>query len=257
MSKTVLITGATSGIGYELSKVFARNGYSLVIIARDKNALEKTANELSSEFNAQVQIIAADLSQPHSPQEIFEKLQKQHITVDILVNNAGFGIYGDLVEIELDKQLNLIQLNIVALTALTHLFLPDMIKRQHGKILNTASTAAFQPGPHMAVYYATKSYVLSLSEALASELEGKGVTVTALCPGPTKTGFETGAAMGRIKLFKLFKQMSPAIVAQAGYDGLMKGKTIVIPGFTNAFLAFGNRLVPRSLATKLSKFTLE
>lgn len=257
MKQTVLITGATSGIGLSLAKQFGMHGYNLILVARDTKAVEQKARELTSEYNIHTFGISADLSDEKAPQTLFDTLKRRKIVIDILVNNAGFGMYGDFVTIDVEKHLNLIDLNIKALTALTRLFLPAMIERKKGKILNTASTAAFQPGPHMAVYYATKAYVLSLSEALSSELQSTGVTVTALCPGPTKTGFETGASMGRTKLFKFIKQMNPDEVAKIGFDGLMRNKIIVIPGFLNNFLAFGNRLVPRKLSTYLSRQALE
>jgi short-subunit dehydrogenase len=255
-TKTALITGATSGIGYELAKIFSRNGFNLVIVARDQKALDKVKSEFSSQFHNQLFCIAADLSLPESPKQIFEKVHKEEIAVDVLVNNAGFGIHGDFATVDLEKHLSLIQVNISALTALTRLFLPEMLLRKQGKILNTASTAAFLPGPHMAVYYATKAYVLSFSEGLASELKGTGVTVTALCPGLTKTKFPEISGVGKSKLLKLIKPMNAEVVAQAGFDGLMKGKTIVIPGLKHVLMTYGARFAPRGLVTRVSKYTL-
>lgn len=166
-NQTVLITGATSGIGYELSKIFIRNKYNVVFVARNQKALERAKEALTSQYdNSTITCISADLSQPDSPQEIYAKLQKEGITINILVNSAGFGVYGDFTTVDINKHLNLLWVNVIALTALTRLFLPDMLRRKQGKILNIASTAAFQPGPHMAVYYASKAYVLSFSEAL-------------------------------------------------------------------------------------------
>jgi len=255
--KFVLITGATSGIGFELGKIFSRKGYNLILVARNEDCLKKAKNEFTSNFHNHIYVIPIDLSQYDAPQKIYNRLKKEAITVNILVNNAGFGIYGDFTTVDVEKHINLIQVNITALTALSRLFLSDMIKRKEGKLLNIASTAAFQPGPHMVTYYASKAYVLSFSEALASELKGTGVTVTTLCPGPTKTNFEKESNVNKSRLFKVIKPMSAEVVAQKGYDGLMKGKTIVIPGWRNAFLAFGNRFVPRSISTQLSKFALE
>ncbi len=256
-AKTVLLTGGTSGIGYELGKIFSKNGYDIIIVSRNGNALKKTADALSSQYANSVRWLATDLSQTSSTREIFEKMQKENIAIDVLVNNAGIGFYGDFAEVDIEKHLRLLQLNVVALTMLTRLFLPAMTKRNQGKILNIASTAAFQPGPHMAVYYASKAYVLSFSEGLASELAHTGVTVTALCPGPTKTGFENESGLNRSKVFTRLSPMSAERVANAGYQALMQGKPLVIPGFRNALLAFGNRIVPRKFASQVSKYMLE
>jgi short-subunit dehydrogenase len=253
----VLITGATSGIGYELAKIFSKKGYNLLLIARDKKTLEKTAHEISSQYGNKIFYIASDLSKPNSPEMIYQEVKSKGITVDILVNNAGFGIYGDFATVDLERHMDLIQVNVLALISLTRLFLPEMLKKKQGKILNTASTAAFQPGPHMAIYYASKAFVLSFSEALASELEGSGVSVTALCPGPTKTGFEKGSQINKSKLFTLVRPMNAEIVAQIGYNALMKGRPVVIAGWKNALLAYSGRFLPQSLVTRISKYTLE
>ncbi|HSW47494.1 MAG TPA: SDR family oxidoreductase [Candidatus Saccharimonadales bacterium] len=251
MIKTVLITGGSSGIGFELSKIFGANNYDLVLVAQNAEKLKKSAEELKNK-NINVKTIAKDLSDPASPTQIYELLQKESIQVDILVNNAGFATYGPFVETNLEKELIELQVNIVSLTHLTKLFVRDMIKRGNGKILNVASTAAFTPGPLMAVYYASKAYVLSFSEALNEELANSGVSVTALCPGPTDTGF---VARGNLQNSKLFqgKHMNATFVAQKGYDGLMKNKTIVIPGLQNKLMVQGLRFAPRSFVTKLVK----
>lgn len=250
MSKTVLITGASGGIGYELSGIFAANGYDLILVARRKETLHEVAEQLKEQYRVTVKVVVKDLSDPKSPEELFHELHKERLHVDVLVNNAGFATYGLFKDIDLGKELEEMQLNMVTLTHLTKLFLHGMLQKKDGKILNVASTAAFQPGPLMAVYYATKAYVLSLSEALADELQGTGVTVTALCPGPTKTGFSGRADMGKSRLFR-GKIMDARRVAQAGYKALMKGKTIVIPGLKNRLFVFGVRLTPRKLVTKI------
>ncbi len=216
--KTALITGASSGIGYEFAKVFASNGFNLILAARGKDALDNIAAELSAKHGITALVFAKDLSLPDAPDDLYNDLQKQGITVDILVNNAGFATYGYFTDIPLDKELQLLQLNIVALTHLTKLFLPGMKTRGYGKILNLASTAAFQPGPLMAVYYASKAYVLSFSEAISEELHGTGVSVTAFCPGPTELGFQKRAAMEESKLVQ-GGLMSAEAVAKIGYAG--------------------------------------
>jgi short-subunit dehydrogenase len=241
-SKTTLITGASAGIGFSLAKIFARDGYSLVLIARNKDKLQ----QLAQEVKVPTTIIAKDLSIPSSPQEIFLELQSKKIHVDILINNAGIGSYGPFAQTSLDEELRLLQVNIVALTQLTKLFLPAMIENKYGKIMNVSSTAAFQPGPLMAVYYASKAYVQSLSEALSNETTGTGVTVTALCPGPTRTEFQSRAHMEESKLFA-GKIMTSDEVAEIGYKGLMAGKRVVITGFSNKLLSLIAKLSPNSI----------
>jgi short-subunit dehydrogenase len=244
--QTALITGASSGLGYEFSQLFAQDRYNLVLVARNEQKLSQLANDLISRFSIAVKIIVKDLSDPASPEEIFTELQQDGIAVDILVNNAGFATYGFFSEIDLPTELQMMQVNIVTLTHLTKLFLREMLKRRSGKILNVASTAAFQPGPLMAVYYATKAYVLSFSEAIANEVQGSGVTVTALCPGPTESGFQKRAAMEQSKLVKGRKIPDAATVAKAGYRALMRNQTILVPGLANQLLTFSIRFLPRS-----------
>jgi short-subunit dehydrogenase len=241
---TALITGASSGIGLELARVFAREGYGLVLVARNQKRLEEIAQELRP---AEAQVIALDLSLPGAPEEIHGKAPK----VDVLVNNAGFGVFGKFVEKGLAEELNMMQLNMTALVTLTRLYLPAMISAGNGKIMNVASTAAFQPGPLMAIYFATKAFVLSFSEAIANELEGTGVIVSALCPGPTASDFQERANMQNSALVKGRKMMDSRTVAEAGYRGLMAGKTIVIPGLANKLLTQSLRLSPRSIVTKM------
>jgi hypothetical protein len=245
---TALITGASVGIGYELAKVFAENGHDLVLVARDQPRLEQVATELESGGKIKARVLAKDLSHPNASREIFDELMRESVQVDFLLNNAGFGTHGEFSQIELDADLRLLQVNIVALTALTKLFIREMLARGRGRIMNVASTAAFQPGPLMATYYASKAYVLSLSEAVAHEVHGRGVSITALCPGPVNTEFQKRAGIQGSRLFK-GGAMDPRTVALAGYRGMMRGQRIVVPGFSNQLLAKTSRLAPRRLAT--------
>ncbi|ACK73004.1 short-chain dehydrogenase/reductase SDR [Gloeothece citriformis PCC 7424] len=251
-AKTALITGASGGIGYELAKLFAFDRYNLVLVARSEQKLKEIAEDFKSQFGVFVKVIVKDLSLANAPEEIFEQLQQEGMKIDVLVNNAGFATYGFFAETDLKSQLQMMQLNMVALTHLTKLFLKDMIAQKEGKILNIASTAAFQPGPLMAVYYASKAYVLSFSEAIANELKGTGVTVTALCPGPTESGFEKRADLGDSKLFNQ-QLMDATTVAKIGYQGLMNHKPVVIAGLKNQLLAFSVRFLPRSLVTQIAR----
>ena len=241
---TALITGASGGIGLDLARVFAREGYRLVLVARNQKRLEEIAQELRP---AEAQAIAMDLSLPGAAEEIHGKEPK----VDVLVNNAGFGVFGKFVEKGLAEELNMMQLNMTALVTLTRLYLPAMISAGNGKIMNVASTAAFQPGPLMAIYFATKAFVLSFSEAIANELAGTGVIVSALCPGPTASDFQERAKMQNSGLVKGKKMMDARTVAETGYRGLMAGKTVVIPGLGNKLLTQSLRLSPRSVVTKM------
>lgn len=255
--KTALITGASSGIGYEFTSLFAKDGYNLVLVARSEQQLMQLAQQLEDKFGISVRVIAKDLSNASAPEEISTELQQAGVTIDVLVNNAGFATYGMFAEIDLATELQEMQVNMVTLTHLTKLFLPDMLKKRWGKILNVASTAAFQPGPLMAVYYATKAYVLSFSEALADELRGTGVTVTTLCPGPTASGFQERAHVEVTRLVSSKKIMDAARVARAGYRALIAGKTVVIPGLRNKILAEAVRFSPRKVVIQVSRSMLE
>jgi hypothetical protein len=239
-----LITGASAGIGLELARIFARERYRVILVARNQRRLDEIAQELRP---AETHVLAIDLSLPNAPEEIHRAIP----TVDVLVNNAGFGLFGKFAEKSLAEELNMMQLNMTALVALTRLYLPAMISARSGKIMNVASTAAFQPGPLMAIYYATKAFVLSFSEAIANELEGTGVTVTALCPGPTATDFFERAQLQNSGLVKDRKIMDARTVAEIGYRALMAGKTLVIPGIGNKLLAQSIRFSPRSMVTKI------
>ncbi len=247
---TALVTGASGGIGEELARLFAADGHDLVLVARSRDKLARLAEELRAKHAVNARVLAADLARPEAPREIFEELGAGGTTVDALVNNAGVGSYGLFAETDLQPELDLLQINVVALTHLTKLFLPPMLARRRGYVMNVASTAAFQPGPLMAVYYASKAYVLHFSEALTNECEGTGVVVSALCPGPTETGFVAAAGMGDSKLFDR-AVMDARTVAVEGYRGLLAGKTIVIPGLRNNLLARSIGFFPRGLVTRV------
>ena len=247
MKHTALITGASSGIGLDLAHLFAADGHDVVLVARSENKLRELAKELEAKHGIQATVIVADLAKPDAPQQIFVVAP----AVDILVNNAGYGTSGPFAETDLRAELDMIQVNIAALTHLTKLFLRSMLERKHGRILNVASTASFQPGPLMAVYYATKAYVLSFSEAIAEELSGSGVTVTALCPGPTATGFQKTADLESQALLKVIRPASSLDVARAGYRAMMRGKRIAIPGVKNKIGVQSIRVSPRALVTKV------
>lgn len=249
--KTALITGSAHGIGYQLAYIFARHSYNLVLVDKDEEKLAVIAEEFIQKFGISVKILVKDLSISTSPEEIFNYLQQSAVKIDVLVNNAGFGTYGVFSETDLTTELKMLQVNIVSLTHLTKLFLKDMICQGYGKILNVASVAAFQPGPLMAVYFATKAYVLSFSEAIANELEGTGVTVTTLCPGPTASEFQKAAAMEESKISHVNRMMNSETVAKIGYDSLMANKTIAIPGLRNKILAKSVRFAPRNIVTQV------
>ena len=224
-----------------------------MLIARHREKLEDIGSALRQEFGSGSTVLARDLADPGTPPAIAAELRSRGIAVDVLVNNAGFGIHGFFAETPVDKELRMIQVNVTALTHLSKLFLPPMLERKRGRILNVASTAAFQPGPLMAVYYATKAYVLSLSEALANETRGRGVTVTALCPGPTITDFQKQAGVEDTPLFNSPFVMNAADAALAGYQGMMAGRRVVIPGLANAMLVQGTRIAPRRLSTAIAR----
>ena len=246
-----LITGASSGIGYELAKNFARNKHNLILVARSTNKLQDLKSEILAQHQIQVEVLTCDLSQPQSAQKLFETVQNKKWSVDILVNNAGFGTHGTFVDIELKKTQDMIQLNIVTLTELTKLFLPDMISKKSGRILNVASTASFQPGPLMSVYYATKAFVLFFSEGIFEELKNTGVTVTALCPGPTESGFQQAANLGDVNLFDTMKIPTSKMVAEYGYKALMQGKVVAVHGGMNKIFSSTVGIFPRGLVRKL------
>ena len=249
---TALITGASGGIGYELAKLFARDGSNLVLVARSSDKLLQLATELERAYKIRATVVAADLAHADGPAQVFAATQQAGIDVDVLVNNAGFGQFGFYVKTDLEEELGQIQLNIASLTHLTKLYARPMVERGRGRILNVASTAAFQPGPLMAVYYATKAYVLSLSSALSNELRGTGVTVTCLCPGPTTTEFHKRAAMDLSNIMKA-PFMDAKTVAEIGYRAMLKGKPTVIAGAMNWLVAQSTRFAPRSWTAAMAR----
>lgn len=254
MNKTVLITGATAGIGREFSKIFAENHYNLVLVARDSTLLKQMSREWEKRYGVAVTAIAKDLSHSDAPRDLYQEIANQNIEIDVLVNNAGRGSHGAFLGIGDDDTASEVQLNIGTLTMLCKLFGNDMVKRGGGRILNVSSTAGFQAGPLMSVYYASKGYVLLFSEALNFELKKKGVAVTVLCPGPTKTEFFKRSDMTATNLAKGPWIMEASDVAQAGYSGLMNGKTIIIPGMLNKLMTFMVRFTPRRLAATIVYF---
>ena len=253
---TVLITGASGGIGYELAKLFARDRHNLILIARSTEKLAQIANELQT-HGITVKTVALDLAQPPAVKFLFDQLQREGITVDILINNAGFGVYGEFAQMPEDEIMGQLHLNITALTELTRRFLPPMVSRRSGRIMNVASTAGFQPGPLMAVYYATKAYVISFSEAIANELRDSGVTVTCFCPGATHTGFAKRAGTENSRLFKQLGGMSAEKVALDGYRAVMEGRTLSISGLHNWAVAQSTRFAPRKMVTAVSRWVAE
>ncbi|MCH7518461.1 MAG: SDR family oxidoreductase [Candidatus Dadabacteria bacterium] len=250
--ETVLITGASSGIGMGLAKLFAADGSDLVLVARREDRLNKLAEELKSEHGIEVHVLPKDLSKKTSPKEIFNHLKKEKIEIDVLVNNAGFGSRGMVSELDTDLQVDMVQVNAAALTHLTSLFLPGIIERGQGGILNVGSLAGFQPGPNLAVYFATKAYVLSFTEALAEEISNPNIKISCFAPGPVKTEFGEKSDLENSLLFKVsLMDLEPAV--KAGYEGFRKGKTIVIPGLKQQIVPFLNRFTPRLIVRKIAK----
>lgn len=251
MNKTAIITGASGGLGLSLVNLFAKDGYDVVLVARNKNRLEEIKKEIEYKYNIKATVVAVDLCSEDGAKKVYEATKQQGLTIDVLVNNAGFGDFGEFYKSDLNKQTRMIDLNCTALMQLCHLYLPDMIARKKGNILNVDSIAAFQAGPLMSVYYATKAFVLSFSQALTRELKGTGVKVTALCPGPIRTNFDNAADLGESGLFKNLKVWDPDVVAKFGYKKMKKGKSLCICGFTNKLIVFANRLSPRYLVREL------
>lgn len=253
-TKCALITGATSGIGYELAKLFAKDHYNLVIVARDPAELEKTSSELEKS-GIKVISIVKDLFLPHAAEEVYNEVKMKGIEIDVLVNNAGHGIYGQFIETDLEMEINIIQLNVISLMTLTKLFVKDMVKRGSGKILNTSSIASKSPGPWQSVYHGTKAFVQSFTEAIREELRDKGIGVTALLPGVTDTDFFKKADMMESKIVQDKDSMSdPADVAKDGYEALMAGKDMVISGMKNKIGVLMNNISSdESNAKKMAK----
>lgn len=249
-TETALITGASSGIGLHLAHQFAQHGHPLVLVAPVKSELLEVAEQLKPGTGVDPVVIAKDLEQPDAAQEIFDELQSAGVTVDILVNNAGHGQRGNFWEISIEQDLSMVRLNIEAVLRMTKLFLPPMLARGRGRVLNTASVAGFEPGPMLAVYHATKAFVLSLSEALATELKNTGVTLTALCPGPTDTDFFPKADLTDTRAMQ--HAMAPQDVAKAGYEALMDGERVIIPGGMNKALVAARRFLTEEAQSKMN-----
>jgi short-subunit dehydrogenase len=250
--ETALVTGASSGIGRELAHCFARDGHDCVLLARSKDALHDLADTLESTHGIDAHALPADLSVPGVADDIQAELRERSLTVDVLVNNAGFGARGAFAELDAQRQVDMIRVNVTALTHLTRRLLPSMLERNRGGVLNVASTAAFQPGPYMSVYYATKAYVLSFSEGLTGEVEDTGVTVTCLTPGPTDTAFADRSGMRGTMSFETASVMSPEAVAETGYDAFRDGRALVVPGWPNKIGAFLVRFTPRPVARRVA-----
>ncbi len=250
--ESVLITGASFGIGRELARCFAQEKSNLILVARSEDKLQELADELRQTHGIQVKIYAVDLADPVSPTVLFDQLAQEELSVDVLVNNAAFGLLRPLTDMSPDKLLNMIQVNITALTHLTRLFLPGMVERRRGGILNVSSTAAFQSGPNMAVYYASKTYVLHFTEAIAEEVREAGLKVSCLCPGPTITEFASRAEMESSPIFRAGPMDAPT-VARIGLHGFRKGRVIVVPGWRNWLGTLAVRFAPRFFVRKVVK----
>ena len=251
---TALITGASSGIGLELAKIHAAKGGDLILVARSGDKLEKLKTELISSHKIKVHIVVKDLGAPNAAQEVYDEVQKQNLQVDYLINNAGFGDFGLFLNTNWDKEQQMMQLNMVALSQLTKLFVKDMATRKSGKILNIASTASFQPGPTMAIYYATKAFVYYFSSALYNELKPYGISVTSFHPGPTKTGFQDAADMHSSRLLKFMPVPDAQPVAKKGYAAMMKGKRTSTPGLINNIFQISAKLMPWGIIIPVTRY---
>ena len=246
-----LITGGSVGIGAALADVFAAHGHDLILVSRTREKLEARGRDIQKRFGVQVACLPEDLADPAAPGRLHQAVAGRNLDVEYLVNNAGVGLYGRFATTELDAELKMIQLNVTAVVDLTKRFLPAMVERKSGRILNVASMAAFFPGPWMSVYYATKAFLLSFSAAIDYELRPSGISVTTLCPGPTKSEFKVRAGSRRSRLFDAFIMDAPR-VATVGYEAMMKGKTLAIPGLRNKMIPVAARLIPRQFAAKVS-----
>jgi uncharacterized protein len=246
-----LITGGSTGIGSALADVFASHGHDLILVARSREKLEARGRDIHAKFGVEVTCLPEDLSDPSGPRRLHEAIVAMKLDVHYVVNNAGVGLYGKFATTSLDAELKMIQLNVTSVVDLTKRLLPAMIERGGGRFLNVASTAAFVPGPWMSVYYATKGFLLSFSQAIDYELKPAGITVTTLCPGPTESEFKVRAGSQRSRLFEAFLMDAPR-VARVGYDAMMKGKAVAIPGMRNKMIPIAARLAPRSVVATLS-----
>jgi short-subunit dehydrogenase len=249
-----LITGASTGIGRDLAFIAAADGYDVILVARTAASLQAVATEIAGKTSRKAHVFPVDLAEPNAAKVLFTQIEQAGITVDVLINNAGFGLLGKFWELPEDQQMQMVQLNIGALTRLTRLFLPGMIERRSGYIMNLGSTAAFQPGPLMAIYFASKAYVVSFSEAIHNEAKEYGVKVCCLCPGATRTEFDKRAGMEGTKLFREGSRiMSSKEVAQIGWTAMKQGKSSVVAGRMNALLAFSTRFAPRQMTAGIAR----
>lgn len=249
MKQSALVTGAASGLGYELAVLLAKDNYKLFLVDIDSSKLIQVKTELEQTYNVEVVTLQKDLSQVNVAQEIMDDINNEPL--DVLINNAGFGLFGSFVETSWEREAQMLNVHVVTATHLTKLVLKGMVKRGSGKILNMSSLAAFQPGPLMSIYYASKGYMLSFTEAIANELKGTGVTVTALCPGPTKTAFQETVSANTSENKIKFNMGCAKTVAMYGYKALLKGKPYAIPGGFNKFLATLPRVIPRNIAASI------
>jgi short-subunit dehydrogenase len=256
MKKVALVTGASSGIGLELARIHASRGGDLILVARRKDELDKLKAELQAQYNVEVLVIAKDLSLTNAAEELYQEVKSKNIDVEYLVNNAGYGGHGKFIDRDWEKDKAMINVNVMALVTLTRLFLPEMVARNSGRVLNVGSVGGFLPGPLQSVYYATKGFVLSFSQALANELQGTKVTITVLCPGATRTGFAQTANMEDVPGFHLIEADAPD-VARFGYDAMLQGKTTAIHGFVNKFFTVILRFIPRVGIRRLSRMVVE
>ena len=258
-ARFALITGATSGIGHGFAHVLARDGINLVIIARNETRLKEVKHELEASYSIKVKAIPRDLADPEAPAEIFEILKQEGIILSLLVNNAGFNVYGPFEETNLEQEIKMIRLHIIAVTQLTKLFLRQRCQQVENEILNVASIAGLVPGPLVSVHFATRAYILSFSLALSNECQGSDVHVTCLCPGPTKSAFFGRANMSDVRLAsgKPIKLMPAQTVAASGYRAMKKRKVVVVPGYRNKILAFMAAIAPRALATRITRWLME
>ncbi|MEX2115369.1 MAG: SDR family oxidoreductase [Bacteroidota bacterium] len=250
-NKTALITGASGGLGYDLASVFAENGYNVVLVARNKEKLLDLANRARQMFGVSAHVISKDLARPPAPAEIFKELQTKKINIDVLVNNAGYGLLGPFGYSDSSDQVNMLNVNVMAPIRLTTLFLPAMLLKGSGRILNIASTAGFQPGPFMSGYYASKAFVVSFTVGLAEELRDRGVTVSVLCPGPMATGFRTRAGIKQPALIASLADIDSRVVARNGFEGLMAGKVIIVPGTLNKLGTLAGRVLPMTMMARI------
>jgi len=257
VNKTALVTGASRGIGFELARLLAADGYNLVLASRASEELETARRKLVEQYGVSVRCYSKDLSKPSEALDLWREVEKAGVVVDVLINNAGSGLYGPLAQQDLAALSAMVELNVVALTTLTRLAVPGMLERRWGRILNVGSVTGYQPGgPRIAAYYASKSYVLSFSKGVSRELDGTGVTVTVLCPPTTKTSFEVKSGANRSVLYSRLPVASPEAVARAGYRGMKRGARVVLPGLSTKLLAFAGELPPRRIALEVNRLLL-